>query len=182
MSPFRKNINNTHLVIAGHFVAFILLVSTCDYIKSEERLSGIFHPSGQEFAGSETCVKCHHSITDSHALTPHFLTSRPGAIETVRGSFDSSANVFVLNERLKVVMEKTESGLFQRALVDGTEVDRKPIDITIGSGRQGQTYLFWQDSALFQLPVSYHAPSDTWSNSPGYPTDQILLGRAHDQL
>lgn len=178
MSPFRKNIRSTHLVIAGHFVAFILLVSTCDIIKSEERLSGIFHPSGQEFAGSETCVKCHHSITDSHALTPHFLTSRPGAIETVRGSFDSSANVFVLNERLKVVMEKTASGLFQRALVDGTEVDRKPIDITIGSGRQGQTYLFWKDNALFQLPVSYHAPSDTWSNSPGYPTDQILFNRS----
>jgi hypothetical protein len=152
-------------------------VATCDSIKSENSLSGIIHPSGQEFAGSETCVECHQTIVDSHSLTPHFLTSGSGTSETIKGSLDSGENVFVMNERLKVVMEKTPSGLFQRAFVDGTEVDSKPIDITIGSGRQGQTYLFWQDNALFQLPVSYHAPSDTWSNSPGYPTDQILFDR-----
>ena len=52
------------------------------------------------------------------------------------------------------------------------------MDITLGSGRQGQTYLFWQENVLFQLPVSYHAPSDSWSNSPGYPTDQILFNRS----
>ena len=62
--------------------------------------------------------------------------------------------------------------------VAGSEVDRKPIDIALGSGRQGQTYLFWQDNVLFQLPVSYHSPSHSWSNSPGYPTDQILFNRS----
>ena len=177
MSPFRKNIRSTHLVLAGHFIALILLVATCDFTKPEDKGSGIVHFSGETFAGPETCVTCHPSITDSHALTPHFLTSRQGKIENVKGSFDSGKNVFVMTERLKVVMDKTPSGLFQRAFVDGKEVDKKPIDITVGSGRQGQTYLFWQDNALFQLPVSYHAPSDTWSNSPGYPTDQISFNR-----
>src|SRR5688572_1880950 len=167
--PSLKSIRTTHIVIAGLFLAFILSVSTCDFRKSEDKLSGIVHRSGQEFAGSETCVKCHQSISQAHALTPHFNTSRPGGIESVQGSFDSGKNVFVLNERLKVVMEKTPAGLFQRAMVAGTEVDKKPIDITLGSGRQGQTYLFWQGNSLFQLPVSYHAPSGTWSNSPGYP-------------
>jgi hypothetical protein len=176
-SSFKKNIRSAHLVIAGHFVALVLLVSTCDLIKSEEKLTGIVHSPGREFAGSETCVKCHQAITDSHALTPHFLTSRPGAIETVKGNLDSGKNVFVLNDRLKVLIKKTPSGVFQHALVNGAEVDKKPIDITIGSGRQGQTYLFWQDNALFQLPVSYHTASDTWSNSPGYPTNQISFNR-----
>jgi hypothetical protein len=179
MLPIPKNINSTRVVlIVSFFIAIILLVATCDSIKTEERLSGIVHPSGQEFAGSETCVTCHHSISESHIKTPHFLTSRPGTKETVLGSFDSGKNVFSLNERLKVVMEETPSRLFQRAFIDGKEVDKKPIDITLGSGRQGQTYLFWKDSVLFQLPVSYHAPSDTWSNSPGYPTDQILFNRS----
>jgi hypothetical protein len=156
----------------------MLLVATCDSIKSEKTLSGNVNSSGEEFAGSETCAKCHQSISQSHTQTPHFLTSGPGTPETVRGSFDSGENVFMMNERLKVVMEKTPSGVFQRAFVDGIEVDKKPIDITLGSGRQGQTYLFWKDSVLFQLPVSYHAPSNTWSNSPGYPTDQILFNRS----
>ena len=158
-------------------MAFLLMVSTCDFIKNKNPLSGIVHSSGEEFAGSETCVNCHKSITDSHVLTPHFLTSRFAEIETVRGSFDSAKNVFVLNERLKFVMEKTPSGLFQRGLVDGVEVDKKPFDITLGSGRQGQTYLYWQDNSLFQLPVSYYSPLNTWSNSPGYPPDQILFNR-----
>ena len=79
-------------------------------------------------------------------------------------------------------MEKTPSGLVQRAFVAGNEVDKKTMDITLGSGRQGQTYLFWQDSTLFQLPVSYHAPSDGWSNSPGYPRTRYFLTGAflHD--
>jgi hypothetical protein len=164
-------------VAGAHLIALIMLVSTCDSTKSESELTGIIHPSGEEFAGSESCVQCHQSIVDSHRSTPHFLTSQPGEIETVKGSFDSAKNVLVLNERLKVVMEKIPSGLFQHAFVNGTEVDKKPIDITIGSGRQGQTYLFWKDDALYQLPVSYHAPSDSWSNSPGYPTDQIVFNR-----
>lgn len=177
MLLFEKNIRSTHLVIAGYFMAFLLMVSTCDFIKNEKPLSGIVHSSGQEFAGSETCINCHKSITDSHVLTPHFLTSRPAGIETVKGSFDSAKNVFALNEKLKFVMEKTSSGLFQRGLVNGVEVDKKQFDITLGSGRQGQTYLYWQDNSLFQLPVSYYTPLDTWSNSPGYPPDQILFNR-----
>ena len=178
MPLFKENICSTHLVIGALIIAFMLLVSTCKFTKKDSELSGVVHSSGQEFAGSETCAKCHKTITDSHALTPHFLTSQPGTIETVKGSFDSGKNVFNLNERLKVVMEKTPSGLFQRALVAGVEIDKKPMDVTLGSGRQGQTYLFWQDNSLFQLPVSYHAPSGTWSNSPGYPIDQILFNRS----
>jgi hypothetical protein len=179
MSSFRKNIHRIQLmVVISLFFAFLLLVATCDTIKNEDGLSGVVDASGEEFAGSETCVTCHQAVTDSHRQTPHFLTSRPGSIEFVKGSFDSGKNVFALNERLKVMMEKTPSGLFQRALVDGTEVDRKPIDIALGSGRQGQTYLFWKDDVLYQLPASYHAPSNSWSNSPGYPPDQILFNRS----
>jgi len=178
MTPLKKSIRGGHVVIAAHFIALLILVSTCEFIKSENKLSGVVNAQGEAFAGSETCGKCHQVLADSHSVTPHFLTSRPGTIETVKGSFDSGKNVFIMNERLKVVMEKSSAGLFQHAFVAGSEVDRKPIDITLGSGRQGQTYLFWQDNVLFQLPVSYHSPSHSWSNSPGYPTDQILFNRS----
>lgn len=178
MSSFKKIVRANPIVIGGFFVAVMVLLSMCEYIKREDGLSGVVDASGEEFAGSETCTSCHQSIAESHLQTPHFLTSRPGTNETVLGSFDSGKNVFALNERLKVVMEKTPSGPIQRAFVAGKEVGKKPIDITLGSGRQGQTYLFWEGDILFQLPVSYHAPSDTWSNSPGYPTDQILFNRS----
>jgi hypothetical protein len=39
----------------------------------------------------------------------------------------------------------------------------------IGSGRKGQTYLYWGDNdQLFQLPVSYWTALGSWVNSPGY--------------
>ncbi|MEX2233964.1 MAG: multiheme c-type cytochrome [Cyclobacteriaceae bacterium] len=75
-------------------------------------------------------------------------------------------------------MEKTPSGIFQRGFVDGLEVNKKPFDLVIGSGRQGQTYLYWQDNSLLQLPVSYYSARDAWSNSPGYPPDQIIFNRS----
>ena len=38
----------------------------------------------------------------------------------------------------------------------------------IGSGQGGQSYLYWKNDGLFQLPVSYFTPADSWSGSPGY--------------
>ena len=177
MPTFPKKIHTTHLLVAGLFLALVFLVSTCDFVKRERQFSGVVHASGREFAGSEKCAACHPSITESHSHTPHFLTSRPAGIESVKGSFDSGQNVLVLNEKLKIVMEKTPSGLFQKGFADGVAVERKPFDITIGSGRQGQTYLYWEGKSLFQLPVSYHTAMGSWSNSPGYPTDQLVFGR-----
>ena len=177
MSIFRKHIRTNHLVIAGHFLALIVGISTCTGIGNEDDPSGIVHSSGREFAGSESCAACHQSIAETHSHTPHYLTSRPADKSSVKGSFDSSQNLLVFSGRLKVAMEETQSGLFQKAIVDGVEVEKKPFDITIGSGRQGQTYLYWEDNALFQLPVSYYAPLHIWTNSPGYPPDQIVFNR-----
>ena len=38
----------------------------------------------------------------------------------------------------------------------------------IGSGRQGQSYLYWDDDELFGLPVGYSTTLHRWINGPGY--------------
>jgi hypothetical protein len=43
----------------------------------------------------------------------------------------------------------------------------EPIAFVIGSGEKGQTYLYWNEDQLFQLPVSYWTKLG-WVNSPGY--------------
>lgn len=163
--------------MAAYCLAVASLVSMCDFNRKANKVTGVVHPKAGEFAGSETCAQCHPAISESHASTPHFLTSRAALPETVRGSFDSGKNVVVMTEKLKVMMERTPSGLFQAAFADTTEVERKPFDLAIGSGRQGQTYLYWQDNSLFQLPVSYHTALGSWTNSPGYPPDQAIFDR-----
>jgi hypothetical protein len=42
------------------------------------------------------------------------------------------------------------------------------IDIVLGSGVRGQTYLYWSGNQLFELPVSYWTEGHRWINSPGY--------------
>jgi len=178
MSPLTTRIRIAHLVIAAHLIGLALLISTCNGSDGEKDLSGVVHFSGREFAGSKTCGECHPSIAESHAATPHFLTSSVATEETIRGSFDSGQNVLILNDRLKVVMEKTPSGFVQRGFVDGTELNSKPMEMIIGSGRKGQSYLYWHETSLFQLPVSYYTADHTWSNSPGYPVDQLIFNRS----
>jgi hypothetical protein len=177
MSINLQNIRSTHVVVAGHIMAVLLLTSMCDFIKKENGLSRIVHPRGKQFAGSQSCSTCHRAIHDDHMLAPHFSTSSQAVEQTVKGSFQPGHNTLKLNQRLEIVMEQTPSGLFQAGFVDGFEVNKKPIDISIGSGRKGQTYLYWEGNELFQLPVSYYTPLETWCNSPGYPTDQILFNR-----
>ena len=111
-------------------MALLVLVSTCDMISGETQLSGVVHFSGREFAGAETCAACHAKISDSHGHTPHSQTSA-ATPQSVKGSFDSGENVLIINERLKVVMERTDSGLFQKGFVDGKEIISKPFDITV---------------------------------------------------
>ncbi|MEP6594764.1 MAG: cytochrome c3 family protein [Ginsengibacter sp.] len=177
MNAYVKHIKIYQLVTVVLIAVVYLGTVMCNSFKAENKPLAIFHPNGKQFAGSATCVNCHKNIFESHKLTAHFLTSTPAHIETVKGSFKQGENVFNLNERLSVTMEKVIDGLFQVGYIDGVETMRQPFDIVIGSGRKGQTYLFWHENILFQLPVSYYTPLNSWCGSPGYPTDQILFNR-----
>jgi hypothetical protein len=74
-------------------------------------------------------------------------------------------------------MEKRDSGFFQVAYQDNVQRQANKIDIVIGSGRKAQTYLYWYDDKIFQLPVSYFLPVKSWVNSPGYPPRQVRFDR-----
>lgn len=51
------------------------------------------------------------------------------------------------------------------------------IDIVVGSGRHGQSYLYWKGDQLFELPVSYWTYTHEWINSPGYIDGQANFNR-----
>jgi hypothetical protein len=52
------------------------------------------------------------------------------------------------------------------------------FDIVVGSGRHGQTYLYWQDDLLYEMPVSYWTWNHEWVLSPGFPGGQVHFDRA----
>ena len=126
----------------------------------------------QEFAGDGTCRACHLDIAESYLRTAHHLTSRLPTSESIAGSFAAGNNLLkTSNPALYFQMESRPDGFYQTAMLSlpqGSSSHSEKIDIVIGSGRFGQTYLYWKENRLFQLPVSYWIDPAGWVNSPGY--------------
>lgn len=124
------------------------------------------------YAGDEACRACHAEIVESYSKTAHKLTSRAPSQKSILGSFSERENILkTSNPNLQFRMESRPGGFYQTAVstLPGSATERtERIDIVIGSGRVGQTYLYWKGDLLFQLPVSYWTDLDTWVNSPGY--------------
>ena len=130
-----------------------------------------------QFIGSAACQACHAAIYADHIHTAHYLDSRPAAAEFIKGSFKGDKSRFVLNDHMEVRMEKKAGRFYQTSLLNGTPTESEAFGIVIGSGRKGQTYLYWDGNRLFQLPVSYFVPLDSWCNSPGYPRNFAYFGK-----
>jgi nitrate/TMAO reductase-like tetraheme cytochrome c subunit len=127
-----------------------------------------------QYAGSQTCAQCHKKIYESHVQTNHYLTSAPATEKSVKGSFEKDKNIFPFHPGLYVAMEKRDSGLYEVAYLNGIEKAARRFDIVTGSGAKGQTYLYWKNNELFQLPISYLTSADQWANSPGFPTRVVF--------
>lgn len=129
--------------------------------------------SPNSYAGDDACRSCHQEKTEAYLHTAHHLTSQPADAHSIAGKFGPGADILkTSNPELYFKMEANDRGYFQTA-IEGiapyTTSRRERFDIVIGSGRKGQTYLFWKGNQLFQLPVSYWIELGAWANSPGYP-------------
>ncbi|MFD0862080.1 multiheme c-type cytochrome [Sungkyunkwania multivorans] len=131
---------------------------------------------GSKYAGSQRCIACHENIYNEHLKTPHYNTSQLVSDDNVVGDFKVH-NILKLNEHIVFKMID-EDQLYQAAFKDERFVRKEPFDIIIGSGTKGQTFLYWNDNRLYQLPVSYLNKSNKWIHSPGYSNDRIHFDRA----
>jgi Cytochrome c554 and c-prime len=167
------------IIVVLFFSVFFL--STCIDREGAEQVtaSGSSDTSSinfEQFAGSSTCQGCHKDIYESHLHTAHFLTSGVANDSTVKGSFSMGSNGYAFSESVAVKMEKRNDGFYQVEYFNGEKKKEKRMDIAVGSGTMGQSSLTWQDNHLFQLPITYFAAADQWSNSPGFP-DRVVFNR-----
>lgn len=120
----------------------------------------------------EQCLSCHQDYL-KYLSTAHHLTSQAAKANSIAGSFAPGKNILRTSQReLHYRMEARDGGFFQTGVL-GTPPDTISIserfDFVVGSGRKGQTYLYWgKNDQLFQLPVSYWTEVASWVNSPGY--------------
>jgi hypothetical protein len=176
MLMYIRNIRKRYYVILVLFTTIFLFNAMCTS-RQDEAGPGIRNVYGQAYSGSAACQTCHGAIYKSFAQTAHYRDSRPASEKTILGSFDSGRNRFIYHDGATVAMERKDRGFFETAYRDGQQYRTAPIDIVIGSGRKGQTYLYWNDEKLFQLPISYFTPLDCWCNSPGYTIDSPTYNR-----
>lgn len=124
------------------------------------------------YVGDEVCSSCHRSQFETFSRTAHHLTSQIASAGSIAGSFAAGADTLsTSNPGLHFRMEAKNGRFYQTALwgiPPATTPETEPIDLVIGSGRKGQTYLYWKKDRLFQLPVSYWIDLGQWVNSPGY--------------
>jgi hypothetical protein len=132
------------------------------------------------YVGDAACIACHDKERLSYAKAAHPHASQPPLASTILGSFVEGENVLMISNpgtttahepRLSFKMEAKNDGFYQTAIAESgvqrlTRSER--IDIVVGSGVRGQTYLHWSGNALYELPVSYWRDGKQWINSPGY--------------
>jgi hypothetical protein len=125
--------------------------------------------------GDSTCLSC-HGDKSSYEGTAHRRTSRHPSPATMPAGFRDGENVLrTSNPNLYFRMTADASGYYQTAVFgrgQDTTTRTERIAYVTGSGRKGQSFLYWKGNALYQLPVSYWTAAHFWINSPGY-TDGV---------
>ena len=125
------------------------------------------------------CQSCHQQTVASFVRTAHFQTSAEATGESVKGHFEGArAHMATRAPGVYFAMSARADGFYQTAVDSNqrrTQTER--MDIVVGSARRGQSFLFWKNRVLFQLPVSYVTVGDGWINSPGYTDGQVDFGR-----
>ena len=132
------------------------------------------------FVGDAACQPCHQQISQTYQGTAHRLTSQAPSATSILGSFTPPANTLLISAptatepdipRLLFQMDARNGRFSETAIAEnGKEhlTHAEAIDVVVGSGTRGQTYLYWTGDALFELPVSFWTEGHQWINSPGY--------------
>lgn len=166
---------NTTIAISSITLLVVFFVKCIN--NDEDKKISIRNAKGQEYTGTETCRSCHQAIYDSFLTTAHHLSSAIASEDNVRGSFASGRDIYTYDSARKVVLQEGRNGFYQMAYVNGELERSERMDIVIGSGKRGQSYLYWKHGGLRQLPVSYFTKQDAWVNSPGFTTKNIYFDR-----
>ncbi|HYT04436.1 MAG TPA: cytochrome c3 family protein [Gemmatimonadales bacterium] len=126
-----------------------------------------------------SCKPCHEAIVNSFVRTAHFHTSARASAQSVQGDYTRGHNRLRTRSAGVYFTMDRRNGAFYQTGVDSLQARARTerIDLVVGSGRRGQTYLYWKNGLLFELPVSYLAGPKQWINSPGYADGAIDFGR-----
>lgn len=169
--------NNKHTKYVIGLIFMVLIVWGVWYLKNTIEISEYLEPkvvathyNGENYIAADTCVECHADIFKNHIETAHFNTSAIADEVHVKGVFEEGSNELNLKGvRLKMIEDNHNFYQLSKSKFGDTAVVKSKLDIVIGSGVKGQSYLSWENNGLSQIQVSYFEPTNAWVNSPNFP-------------
>jgi len=134
-------------------------------------------PRGDQYAGSKACMHCHRELSNSYAHSNHYKTSAGVITDSLKKSVALSDDRFYFTDTSYIRIEEKNHFLFQSYVGNGVERATEKFDIAFGSAEKAQTYGYWKNGKLYQLPLTHFAGMHTWANSPGFPPGRAYFGR-----
>jgi len=175
----RGNWRITRRLFSAAIPCALAAILTSQSGSQEPRSAPHTPPPDSAYAGDQACAECHQKESQAYFATPHYLDSTEPSAKTILGNFTPGKNVLLTrNPGLIFAMIAADDGFYQSSVnirdPQNLTGQAEKFDVVVGSGRHGQTYLYWKGNQLFELPVSWWTYTHQWINSPGY-----IDGEAH---
>ena len=172
-----NRLKDTFIALALLALFFLAPQSSCERVSSSytEIEPIMVHENGMAYVSMNECASCHADIVEKHLRTSHFNTSGLSDFSKQLDLFVEGVNEVQLADQSvgKFVYDKgvARQRWYERGATD--PILDEPMEITIGSGHRGQSFLFWNEQSLYQHQGSLINARDQWINSPGYPSRMI---------
>ncbi len=159
-------------MVIGCLAVILVIFITCT-----DDQGGSKDPRGSLYAGAATCVSCHKNITDLYSHNHHFNSSGNADHDSLRAIINDSNNTVGFVNGQRVVLGEQGSAFYQTSYKGNQPIQAAKMDVVFGSAVKAQTFAYWKDSQLYQLPLTYLKEEKLWTNSPGFPVDHPYFTR-----
>jgi predicted CXXCH cytochrome family protein len=156
-------------------ILFTIFVSAIFLTSCKNESDDYIDPRGTDYVGSESCIQCHQTQSESAFHSSHFKATSPANKENILGNF-TKGNTFIYDKNTKLVMEKRNDTLYQVLYKNNKEVQVYPFEVLFGV-KHAQTSAYWKNHYTYELPISYYKSLNSWATSPGYSASSINFER-----
>ena len=120
-----------------------------------------------EFLGDQACARCHARQFKNHSGSNHALTLRPMRRDRLPKDFPASAHFTDARTGAEYALTET-GGRFALTARAGGKDQTREIDLAMGSGKRGMTFLsLQQPDSIVELRLSCFPGQNEWFVTPG---------------
>lgn len=119
-----------------------------------------------EYVGPAVCARCHSDVAASQKNTRMARTARPAADSELLQSHDGLN--FSQGPYTYRIRRNGDSEVY--SVTDGKQTISEPLSWSVGTGNNGQSYLFEHSGSLFEGRMSYYRASQSFDLTPNHPS------------